>query len=94
MSKTMAASDADDSEVNSSYSSPTFGVLRFHVEIFDFITLYAVGARRSRPSATDPGNANDVVDTVVSRGGAFSRKLDGIWTRKVKFEGIDAVVDG
>ena len=88
----MAASDADDSEVVN--SSPTFGVLRFHVEIFDFIMLYAVGARRSRPSATDPGNANDVVDTVVGRGGAFSRKLDGIWTQKVKFEGIDSVVDG
>ena len=56
--------------------------------------MYAVGARRSRPSATDPGNAKDVVDTVVGRGGAFSRKLDEIWTRKVNFEGIDAVIDG
>ena len=91
----MAASDADDSEVvNSSYSSPTFGVLRFHVESFDFKTFFAVGACCSRPSATDPGNANDVVDTVVGRGGAFSCKLDGIWTWKVKFEGIDTVVDG
>jgi hypothetical protein len=92
MSKTMpvAACEADE-VVNSSYCSLTFGVLRFHVESFDFIMLYAVGARRSRPSATDPGNANDAVDMVVGRGGTFSRKLDGIWTRKVNFEGIDAV---